>query len=320
MVAVPITHRLAERESVSMVELADEPFISYAPSHGSQVREVMVRLADEAGFLPHVVQEAPDPYSLLALVGAQVGVAVVVSSSDHIRIDGVRRVHSRARLASQQSLDCPGTHLGHCPHPPPLPHFYLTAAQQPGAGLLGRRRIVLRARSRCQIRRHADTSRIDSPRYRLRHRQCSRSFAQIRAPDIRHRPTTRSSPCCDRALRLRVVPPAVGDRPVAGIDGRSPASDGFRCHPHGRQCAGLPHRDRTHVSFRCCKRAAGTRRPPRRRNNDPPTRRPCRSRSLCSRHIAETRAPSRRLAPRCIQLRLAVVSQRLHRPRRTAHR
>ena len=92
MVAVPITHRLAERESVSMVELADQPFISYAPSHGSQVREVMVRLADEAGFLPHVVQEAPDPYSLLALVGAQVGVAVVVSSSDHIRIDGVRYV------------------------------------------------------------------------------------------------------------------------------------------------------------------------------------------------------------------------------------
>ena len=92
MVAVPITHRLADEEEVSMSVLAGEPFISYAPSHGSQVREVMVRLADEAGFLPHVVQEAPDPYSLLALVGAQVGVAIVVESSDHIRIDGVRYV------------------------------------------------------------------------------------------------------------------------------------------------------------------------------------------------------------------------------------
>lgn len=92
MVAVPITHRLADEEEISMSDLAGEPFISYAPSHGSQVREVMVRLADEAGFLPHVVQEAPDPYSLLALVGAQVGVAIVVESSDHIRIDGVRYV------------------------------------------------------------------------------------------------------------------------------------------------------------------------------------------------------------------------------------
>ncbi|UVI36830.1 LysR substrate-binding domain-containing protein [Brevibacterium spongiae] len=92
MVAVPSSHRLADEDEISMADLADEPFISYAPSHGSQVREVMVRLADEAGFLPHVIQEAPDPYSLLALVGAQVGVAVVVESSDHIRIDGVRYV------------------------------------------------------------------------------------------------------------------------------------------------------------------------------------------------------------------------------------
>lgn len=92
MAAVPITHPLADADQVSMADLADEPFISYAPAHGSQVREVMMRLADEAGFLPHVVQEAPDPYSLLALVGAQVGVAIVVASSDHIRIDGVRYV------------------------------------------------------------------------------------------------------------------------------------------------------------------------------------------------------------------------------------
>ena len=92
MIAMPAGHELADRGSVSMAELAGQPFISYAPSHGSQVREVMMRLADEAGFLPHVVQEAPDPYSLLALVGAQVGLAVVVASSDHIRIDGVRYI------------------------------------------------------------------------------------------------------------------------------------------------------------------------------------------------------------------------------------
>lgn len=92
MVAVPTDHELANRDVVSMSDLADQPFISYAPSHGSQVREVMMRLADEAGFLPRITQEAPDPYSLLALVGAQVGIAIVVESSDHIRIDGVTYV------------------------------------------------------------------------------------------------------------------------------------------------------------------------------------------------------------------------------------
>ncbi len=92
MLAVPADHEFAGRDEVSIAELADQPFISYAPSHGSQVREALMRLADEAGFLPHIDQEAPDPYSMLALVGAQVGIAIVVESSDHIRIDGVSYV------------------------------------------------------------------------------------------------------------------------------------------------------------------------------------------------------------------------------------
>lgn len=92
MVAVPSSHELAETESVSMADLKEQPFITYAPSHGSQVREAMMRLADQAGYLPHIAQEAPDPYSLLALVGAQVGIAIVVESSNHIRIDGVTYV------------------------------------------------------------------------------------------------------------------------------------------------------------------------------------------------------------------------------------
>lgn len=51
-----------------------------------------MRLADEAGFLPRIAQEAPDPYGLLALVGVGAGIAIVVESSDHIRIDGVSYV------------------------------------------------------------------------------------------------------------------------------------------------------------------------------------------------------------------------------------
>lgn len=92
MLAVPADHELAGRAEVGVAELREQPFISYAPSHGSQVREALMRLSDEAGFLPRIVQEAPDPYSLLALVGATVGIAVVVESSHHIRMDGVSYV------------------------------------------------------------------------------------------------------------------------------------------------------------------------------------------------------------------------------------
>src|SRR5699024_1463382 len=92
MGAGPTDPERAGGDADGIGELRDQPFISYAPSHGSQVREVMMRLADEAGFLPRIVQEAPDPYSLLALVGAQVGISIVVESSEHIRIDGVSYV------------------------------------------------------------------------------------------------------------------------------------------------------------------------------------------------------------------------------------
>ena len=89
MLALPSDHELASQEEVSVGQLRDQRFIAYPASHGSRVRDAMLSLCTAAGFVPHVAQEAPDPYSLLALVGADVGVAIVVGSSRHIQVDGV---------------------------------------------------------------------------------------------------------------------------------------------------------------------------------------------------------------------------------------
>lgn len=89
MVAVPSDHRLANREEIEIGQLRDQRFIAYPASHGSRVRDAMLSLCTAGGFVPHVAQEAPDPYSMLALVGADVGVAIVVGSSRHIQVDGV---------------------------------------------------------------------------------------------------------------------------------------------------------------------------------------------------------------------------------------
>lgn len=89
MVALPINHPLAERESVDAADLADEWFVSFPASHGSAIYEATVRVCHEAGFSPRVAQEAPDAYNLLALVGAGVGVALVVRSSEHIHLEHV---------------------------------------------------------------------------------------------------------------------------------------------------------------------------------------------------------------------------------------
>ncbi|GAA1885984.1 LysR family transcriptional regulator [Paeniglutamicibacter psychrophenolicus] len=89
MVAVPADHELAAGEKIGIQELRDQRFIAYPATHGSRVRDAMISICTAAGFVPHIAQEAPDPYSLLALVGAGVGVSIVVGSSRHIQVDGV---------------------------------------------------------------------------------------------------------------------------------------------------------------------------------------------------------------------------------------
>lgn len=92
MVAIPSDHRLTHDDRISIQDLRDQRFIAYPASHGSRIRDAMFSICAGAGFVPHVAQEAPDPYSLLALVGAGVGVSIVVGSSRHIQMDGVTYV------------------------------------------------------------------------------------------------------------------------------------------------------------------------------------------------------------------------------------
>lgn len=61
MLAVPTDRLLADREMVGMGELCDQEFISYPASQRPRVREAMMPLSDETGFLPHVAKEAPAP-------------------------------------------------------------------------------------------------------------------------------------------------------------------------------------------------------------------------------------------------------------------
>lgn len=89
MVALPTRHRLAEQQTVAAEDLANEPFVTYPPDHGSAVRDATVALCAAAGFTPRIAQEAPDPYSLLALVGTGLGIAIVVASTTHFTVDGV---------------------------------------------------------------------------------------------------------------------------------------------------------------------------------------------------------------------------------------
>ncbi|WP_370181420.1 LysR family transcriptional regulator [Rhodococcus wratislaviensis] len=80
VVAVPTDHALAGRDSVRIEELATEPWVTLPADPGSALRDSLQRAAHDAGFTPRIVQSAPDSMALMALVSAEVGCALTVSS------------------------------------------------------------------------------------------------------------------------------------------------------------------------------------------------------------------------------------------------
>lgn len=87
--ALPSDHPLARRGTVPLDVLVGEPFVSFPANSGSTVRDAMTEACESAGFTPRVVQEAPDSYTILALVAAGVGVTLTVTSVQHIQQNGL---------------------------------------------------------------------------------------------------------------------------------------------------------------------------------------------------------------------------------------
>ncbi|WP_026818995.1 LysR family transcriptional regulator [Arthrobacter castelli] len=90
LVGVSTDHRLAEHQEIDIRELIDEPWVMFPGQQGSTVRDLGLRLATQAGFVPKVVQEAPDSYTILGLVAAGVGVTMTVSSVAHVDTPGLK--------------------------------------------------------------------------------------------------------------------------------------------------------------------------------------------------------------------------------------
>jgi DNA-binding transcriptional LysR family regulator len=89
MAVLPQDHPLAGEPEVHLVDLADDAFVSYVSMQGSALRDAAVHACFSAGFTPRVVQEAPDTHTVVALVGAAVGVALMPASAETLQIEGV---------------------------------------------------------------------------------------------------------------------------------------------------------------------------------------------------------------------------------------
>ncbi|HZD65492.1 MAG TPA: LysR substrate-binding domain-containing protein, partial [Acidimicrobiales bacterium] len=89
LVAVlPTGHPIAGERSLKLAKLASEPFIVYPSDFRSVIHDAVELACHKAGFEPQVAQQASETSTLVSLVAAGIGVALVPASVQHLRITG----------------------------------------------------------------------------------------------------------------------------------------------------------------------------------------------------------------------------------------
>jgi DNA-binding transcriptional LysR family regulator len=79
VLVLPTDHPLAQKKTVSLSAVANEPFVLFPRRRGPTFYDLLIRLCESAGFTPRIVQEAPQ-VDVLSLVAAGFGVSIVPSS------------------------------------------------------------------------------------------------------------------------------------------------------------------------------------------------------------------------------------------------
>lgn len=90
LVAVlPQEHWLVDAPAVDVAELRSEPFVCYSAKSGSVVNDAVVRTCLAAGFYPRREHDVTATSTLLALVAAGLGIAIVPDSVRAMPLHGV---------------------------------------------------------------------------------------------------------------------------------------------------------------------------------------------------------------------------------------
>lgn len=90
MVAVPVTHPLAEREEISVHDMADQPLIVPDPRSRPHSHDLSIHLFIENGLSARVVQVAEEKQTIVHLVSSGIGLAIVPRWTSRLGIEGVR--------------------------------------------------------------------------------------------------------------------------------------------------------------------------------------------------------------------------------------
>ncbi|ESA35990.1 family transcriptional regulator [Leptolyngbya sp. Heron Island J] len=122
VVALPDSHRLVGQSVLSLEALLDETFILPPPKLGQSFYYQVLKLCEGHGFIPKVIQEARFLQTVLGLVVAGMGIALVPASIKNLQRRGVVYRELQPTFEIETLLAWPSTPPG-----PVLSHFLKTA-------------------------------------------------------------------------------------------------------------------------------------------------------------------------------------------------
>ncbi len=88
-VAMNEKHPLASQDAIELIDIANEPMLTLHLTQSAEPR-YLIQCCVNAGFEPMIFQEAAEPQTLLAMVGAGLGVALLPQTTGRIGWPGVK--------------------------------------------------------------------------------------------------------------------------------------------------------------------------------------------------------------------------------------
>ena len=90
LAAVPYNHPLASVRTIAVRAFDDQPFVMYSPYESRYFHDLLVALFSRANVRPRYVQQMSQIHSILAMVRAGLGLAIVPSAAANLNMSGVQ--------------------------------------------------------------------------------------------------------------------------------------------------------------------------------------------------------------------------------------
>ena len=89
LAALPANHPLAKKKLIALKDFNDENFVMFSPFESRYFHDLLVVLFARSNVLPHYVQHLSQIHSILAMVRAGLGVAIVPAAASNLRFADV---------------------------------------------------------------------------------------------------------------------------------------------------------------------------------------------------------------------------------------